>query len=236
MKKTALLIAIALIAMNVMAFAEPIDLSAFDDDALVQLYTQVQEEMQRRNVGDESEQIIMHRGARGEDIKVLQEYLIALGYLTGTADGNFGSKTVKAVIAYQKDKGLAQDGRVTQSLLDMIIEDVAELPTPVTRYSAEQLYNYFDENKLAAEEKLSNTEIEVSGKVDSVDTDIWTGEYYVKLAADSWGFSGVYCYFGDDTKSDIAKIKKGQTIVIRGVCSGANTIGDPQLLESRIIG
>ena len=40
----------------------------------------------------------------------LQNRLIALGYLTGTADGNFGTQTSLALIAFQQANGLTADG------------------------------------------------------------------------------------------------------------------------------
>jgi peptidoglycan hydrolase-like protein with peptidoglycan-binding domain len=40
----------------------------------------------------------------------LQEALIELGYLSGKADGNYGTKTVDAVRAFQKANGLTVDG------------------------------------------------------------------------------------------------------------------------------
>ncbi len=49
-------------------------------------------------------------GTIGDAVKALQSRLIALGYLTGTADGNFGAKTSLALIAFQKNNGLSGDG------------------------------------------------------------------------------------------------------------------------------
>lgn len=42
----------------------------------------------------------------------LQNRLIALGYLAGSADGKFGRDTKSAVIAFQKANGLSADGVV----------------------------------------------------------------------------------------------------------------------------
>lgn len=49
---------------------------------------------------------VIRKGDRGEEVKVLQRALSI------TADGIFGSGTEKAVIAYQKSKGLVADGVV----------------------------------------------------------------------------------------------------------------------------
>ena len=49
-------------------------------------------------------------GSNGTRVKTLQQKLISLGYLSGAADGKFGSVTRAAVISFQKAKGLAPDG------------------------------------------------------------------------------------------------------------------------------
>ncbi len=49
-------------------------------------------------------------GSRGNDAKLVQKRLIELKYLTGSADGVFGSKSVAALKAFQKKNGLVADG------------------------------------------------------------------------------------------------------------------------------
>ncbi len=49
-------------------------------------------------------------GVVSEAVKALQQRLIALGYLTGSADGTFGPKTSLALISFQKNNGLTSDG------------------------------------------------------------------------------------------------------------------------------
>ena len=39
-------------------------------------------------------------GAKGDEVKKVQQRLIDLGYLTGKTDGNYGTKTVSAVKAF----------------------------------------------------------------------------------------------------------------------------------------
>ena len=55
---------------------------------------------------------LMKNGTRGDDVKEIQEMLISSGYLDGNADGIFGPKTEKAVLAFQQDNGLVPDGVV----------------------------------------------------------------------------------------------------------------------------
>ena len=46
----------------------------------------------------------LFNGSRGEDVRELQQALIDLGFLKGTADGVFGNKTENAVRNFQKKK------------------------------------------------------------------------------------------------------------------------------------
>ncbi|MBR4576128.1 MAG: peptidoglycan-binding protein [Clostridia bacterium] len=56
-------------------------------------------------------------GDNGEAVRKVQRRLIALGYLNGSADGDYGGMTKKAVAAFQKNNGLSQTGRVNSSTL-----------------------------------------------------------------------------------------------------------------------
>jgi len=49
-------------------------------------------------------------GAKGSEVKALQQKLIQLKYLSGNADGVYGNKTLTAVKLYQKTRGLEVDG------------------------------------------------------------------------------------------------------------------------------
>lgn len=49
-------------------------------------------------------------GMEGQDVKELQEALTLREYSLGTIDGDFGNKTKNALMAFQKDAGLVQDG------------------------------------------------------------------------------------------------------------------------------
>ena len=62
----------------------------------------------------------LHNGSRGDSVRILQQALITLGYLSGKADGIFGNKTEQAVRAFQASRKLTVDGlagKKTQSLL-----------------------------------------------------------------------------------------------------------------------
>ena len=56
-------------------------------------------------------------GDKGEAVEKVQKRLKALGYLSGSADGDFGNATKNAVKAFQKNNGLTADGKVGSKTL-----------------------------------------------------------------------------------------------------------------------
>ena len=56
------------------------------------------------------EETTLYSGCRGEAVRVLQQALIDLGCLQGSADGIFGVRTEEAVRAFQLRSGLTPDG------------------------------------------------------------------------------------------------------------------------------
>lgn len=56
-------------------------------------------------------------GSSGDVVRQIQERLIRWGYMTGTADGQFGTKTSQAVKEFQRKNGLTPDGVVGDATL-----------------------------------------------------------------------------------------------------------------------
>lgn len=52
------------------------------------------------------------KGAKGDLVQKIQKRLIELGFMPGKIDGQYGVKTTKAVVEYQKKAGLKEDGIV----------------------------------------------------------------------------------------------------------------------------
>ena len=72
------------------------------------------------DTGTASAYTLLYSGSQGDAVKALQSALKELGFYTGTVDGDFGSGTRSAVIAFQKMNGLSQSGTAdaaTQALL-----------------------------------------------------------------------------------------------------------------------
>ncbi|MCW2583431.1 MAG: amiC [Klenkia sp.] len=64
----------------------------------------------RWSLGDRVLRFDPDRPMRGDDVAVLQERLLELGYDAGRADGILGSETEAGLRAFQRDYGLAVDG------------------------------------------------------------------------------------------------------------------------------
>lgn len=69
-------------------------------------------------------------GVSGDDVTQLQQYLITTGYLSGGADGFFGSVTARAVRAWQAEEDMTVDGVVH-------LGEVLFLPLPARAYWAD---------------------------------------------------------------------------------------------------
>lgn len=63
----------------------------------------------------------LKRGDISEDVRTMQQALISMGYLSGSADGNFGKMTEAAVRAYQTDMGLNATGIADEATLRLIL-------------------------------------------------------------------------------------------------------------------
>ena len=82
---------------------------------------------------------VLKVGSTGSEVKSLQSRLIELGYLSGKADGVYGTKTAAAVKAYQKAQKLTADGVAgtkTLSSLDSASASKAETGTTAAKSTA----------------------------------------------------------------------------------------------------
>ena len=64
---------------------------------------------------------VLRNGASGEAVRTLQMLLNCNGYSSGITDGDFGPNTEAAVKAFQKSKGLTQDGIVGKATWTAIL-------------------------------------------------------------------------------------------------------------------
>ena len=69
----------------------------------------------------------LKQGSKGTEVKQLQKNLIGLGFLEGSADGSYGSKTRRAVESFQAEFGLKADGTAGEATQTAIYNAVVRL-------------------------------------------------------------------------------------------------------------
>jgi len=62
----------------------------------------------------------LERGDNGDEVVKLQEYLNEIGFSVGTADGDYGRRTERAVTSFQMVSGLVQTGDLNQPTIDAL--------------------------------------------------------------------------------------------------------------------
>lgn len=167
------------------------------------------------------EPIIAQRGDKNDTVKQLQEMLLRLGYLNGSADGDFGAKTELAVTLFQTDNKMDETGKVTQSVYNAIEEAFKALPEPVEypSYTARELYNLYDENEFNADAAVKGKIVQVTGKIIDFDTDLF-GNPILYLSADGYGINRIGCNFSKKDTDILSSLKKNSEITVIGKCTG----------------
>jgi len=78
--------------------------------------------------------IYLRLGSTGSQVKILQNRLIVLGYLSGAADGDFGETTEAAVKAFQDRNGIYDDGVAGPTTLSKLYSSSARKASSVVAH------------------------------------------------------------------------------------------------------
>lgn len=110
------------------ALAAMPDLTVYTDEELAQLSEAVKEEQAARGTVVDEKQTLQ-KGSKGDDVKALQQRLIELNYLSGSADGDYGNKTQTAVELFQKEAGLTATGIADPETQERLFAEDAPVAT-----------------------------------------------------------------------------------------------------------
>lgn len=102
---------------------------------------------------------------------------------------------------------------------DEIEDEISDIEPDIT-VNATVLSAEYQENEIAADEKYKGKILLVSGTIDDIGKDLMDSIYVSLSDGEEFSFSGVQCFFSDSQTSVAAKLKKGQTITIKGKCDG----------------
>lgn len=111
----------------------------------------------------------MMQGSSGTQVQYLQQNLIGLGYLTGTADGSYGPRTVEAVRQFQADFGLAADGKAGNATQTAVRNAIVRLQVELKRagFAPGSADGHFgNKTRTALKEYQSDRGLKVTGVAD----------------------------------------------------------------------
>lgn len=147
----------------------------------------------------------LKKGDTGDAVKELQEALIKLGYLKGTADGVFGKKTEDAVYRFNKDYGVVNPYCASVKTQQYLFEG----RPPKT--SDPKMVLYFKNGSYAEWEYLNGNKLKIHFQVTNKGKEktVKAFELYV-YAEDVWGneLYGNNVYYATTTK----KVAPGKTV------------------------
>lgn len=97
---------------------------------------------------------------------------------------------------------------------------VAQQPKEAIKVTALELSTAYKDNEVAADQQYKGKTVEVSGTVDTIGKDILDTPY-IAFAGEQYAIiDRVQCMFSKSDESQLATVKKGQKITLRGEVSG----------------
>lgn len=106
----------------------------------------------------------LQKGSKGKDVRKVQEWLNIWRYVDTdwrhavTIDGDFGIQTETIVKAFQKFKGMTENGQVNQNVFDAICNPMKDTFTTLTGNDLRELVIRF------AHQHLKNLPIELNNR------------------------------------------------------------------------
>ncbi len=132
---------------------------------------------------------LVKSGMQGENVKIVQNLLVELGYSLGTVDGVCGSATVAAIKNFQSTQGLTVDGVVgdlTYSYLTRSVPD-SDRGGQRTLYMSASAYSAHDpgnSNRTATGKLVKKGLVAVDPNVIPLGTHLYIPGYGEAIAAD----------------------------------------------------
>ena len=121
----------------------------------------------------------------------------------------------------QEGKDSVQTSGVSTDDTNAEKEEPAE---EVIKVTAQELLEAYDENGVAADKQYKGKELQVTGTVGSIGTDILDDAYItLENEEDEYAVISVQCCFEKSQEDSIASLKAGDKVTITGVCEG-NTL------------
>jgi len=132
-----------------------------------------------------------------------------------TGSGATTSHTYSVAGSYVVRLTVTDDGGATNTCTRSIT-----VTEPAYEITATELMDEYETNEVAAQLKYGDRLIAVSGYVDSVNINDFTGEPYVNLvgAPGEWALCCVRCTFPISAQASLATLSEGDFVTITGTC------------------
>lgn len=136
------------------------------------------------------------KGSKGDEVVALQERLNELGYNVGSADGDFGGKTEKAVCSFQRDNDLEATGKVDAELHALIFSTDVKTKAEVEALknspegfqldiaAAKEIGDKFASGKISGADKCTSQETSSEYRFYVQDYDTKNGELQISCGLD----------------------------------------------------
>ena len=111
-----------------------------------------------------------------------------------------------------------KDGAAPEARRSAPTAEATRPPTPAEVVSPQALFDAFEQNEVAADDRYKGKWIEISGTIDNIGKDI-LDKMYLTLEAEQPLF-GVQAFFADKHKSALASLAKGDPVTLLCKCSG----------------
>ena len=102
-------------------------------------------------------------------------------------------------------------------------EQIEELQYKIERvenaHDADALLSFYNENEIKADDQFKNKNTYVIGKVNKIGKDIMDNPY-ITLGGGGYKMASVQCMFDENKNKQLAQLKKGQVVIVKGKCTG----------------
>lgn len=139
-------------------------------------------------------------------------YDLSDGFLSSLFVNDVESVSINGRTSFTKGEEFDKNAKIIVTFRDLEINNPN---IEFKKYTVRELLDQLDENAMAAKEDHEGEYVVITGKVEKIDA---SGKY-VTIAAtdDDWGFETIQCSIEtDEQKEQLKKLKKGQTVSIKG--------------------
>ena len=89
--------------------------------------------------------------------------------------------------------------------------------------SADDLFNAYEDNEIAADEKYTGEYVKVTGIISDINSEDFLTDANILLRVDGSVLGCVQCNFNSADAKALANVKKGQKVTVIGTCGGLST-------------